>query len=149
VPCEPRAVTICHEGAEPGNISGSGLEVGAAKRAMIRQQPPGDAEIPAAVQASSGHSANPKSSARKGETPRQPCIRLRTLTLAANIAGHLSAWCRLLGLYDCDDLKGAEPDTLRPTGYGRCPPGWSATPGNAFSSSAGPGPGGKAFLACW
>ncbi len=34
--------------------------------------------------------------------------------LAANIAADLSAWCRLLGLYDCDDLKTAEPDTLRP-----------------------------------
>ena len=33
--------------------------------------------------------------------------------LAANIAADLSAWCRLLGLYDCDDLKDAEPDTLR------------------------------------
>src|SRR5712691_4629270 len=33
--------------------------------------------------------------------------------LAASIAADLSAWCRLLGLYDCDDLKGAEPDTLR------------------------------------
>jgi len=34
--------------------------------------------------------------------------------LAANIAADLSAWCRLLGLYDCDDLEDAEPDTLRP-----------------------------------
>jgi hypothetical protein len=33
--------------------------------------------------------------------------------VAANIAADLSAWCRLLGLYDCDDLKDAEPDTLR------------------------------------
>jgi hypothetical protein len=33
--------------------------------------------------------------------------------LAANIAADLSAWCRLPGLYDCDDLKAAEPDTLR------------------------------------
>jgi hypothetical protein len=33
--------------------------------------------------------------------------------LAANIATDLAAWCRLLGLYDCDDLKDAEPDTLR------------------------------------
>jgi hypothetical protein len=33
--------------------------------------------------------------------------------LAANIAADLSAWCRLLGLYDCDDLKDAEPGTLR------------------------------------
>ena len=33
--------------------------------------------------------------------------------LAANIAADLSAWCRLLGLYDQADLKDAEPDTLR------------------------------------
>ena len=33
--------------------------------------------------------------------------------LAANIAADLAAWCRLAGLYDCDDLKDAEPDTLR------------------------------------
>jgi hypothetical protein len=33
--------------------------------------------------------------------------------LAANIAADLSAWCRLLGLYDRDELKDAEPDTLR------------------------------------
>src|SRR6266566_2078185 len=32
---------------------------------------------------------------------------------AANIAADLSAWCRLLGLYDQEDLKDAEPDTLR------------------------------------
>jgi len=25
----------------------------------------------------------------------------------------MAAWCRLLGLYDQDDLKDAEPDTLR------------------------------------
>ncbi len=33
--------------------------------------------------------------------------------LAANIAADLAAWCRLLGLYDCEDLKDAEPGTLR------------------------------------
>jgi hypothetical protein len=33
--------------------------------------------------------------------------------LAAGIAADLSAWCRLLGLYDQKDLKDAEPDTLR------------------------------------
>jgi len=33
--------------------------------------------------------------------------------LAANLAADLAAWIRLLGLYDCDDLKDAEPDTLR------------------------------------
>jgi hypothetical protein len=33
--------------------------------------------------------------------------------LAANIAAGLHAWCKLLGLYDREDLKDAEPDTLR------------------------------------
>ena len=34
--------------------------------------------------------------------------------LAASLTAGLAAWCRLLGLYDCDDLKDAEPGTLRP-----------------------------------
>jgi hypothetical protein len=33
--------------------------------------------------------------------------------LAAGLAADLAAWCRLLGLYDQEDLKDAEPDTLR------------------------------------
>ena len=33
--------------------------------------------------------------------------------LAANLAADLAARCRLPGLYDCDDLKDAEPGTLR------------------------------------
>ena len=33
--------------------------------------------------------------------------------LAASLAADLAAWCRLLGLHDCRDLKDAEPDTLR------------------------------------
>jgi hypothetical protein len=33
--------------------------------------------------------------------------------LAANIAADLAAWTRLLGLYDDQDLKDADPDTLR------------------------------------
>jgi hypothetical protein len=33
--------------------------------------------------------------------------------LAANIAADLTAWARLLGLHDQEDLKDAEPDTLR------------------------------------
>jgi hypothetical protein len=33
--------------------------------------------------------------------------------LAANIAADLTAWSRLLGLYDCGGLEDAEPDTLR------------------------------------
>src|SRR5207245_11783231 len=32
---------------------------------------------------------------------------------AANLAAALAAGCRLLGLYDFDDLKDAEPGTLR------------------------------------
>ncbi len=34
--------------------------------------------------------------------------------LAAGLAADLAAWCRLPGLYDQDDLKDAEPGTLRP-----------------------------------
>jgi hypothetical protein len=34
-------------------------------------------------------------------------------TVTANIAADLQAWCRLLGLHDIEDLKEAEPDTLR------------------------------------
>jgi hypothetical protein len=33
--------------------------------------------------------------------------------LAASIAADLDAWCRLLGLYDREDLEDAEPGTLR------------------------------------
>ena len=33
--------------------------------------------------------------------------------LAANIAADLTAWARLLGFYDQEDLSDAEPDTLR------------------------------------
>ena len=58
--------------------------------------------------------------------------------LASNIAADLAAWSRLLGLHDCDGLKDAEPDTLRP---GISPPAWSGTPGSAFSRSARTGHG--------
>ena len=34
-------------------------------------------------------------------------------TSSSNTCCRCPAWCRLLGLYDCDDLKDAEPDTLR------------------------------------
>ena len=33
--------------------------------------------------------------------------------LRQHIAADLDAWCRLLGLYDREDLKDAEPGTLR------------------------------------
>ena len=45
---------------------------------------------------------------------KQPALRLAGVyAMAANIAADLAASCWLLGLYDCDDLKDAEPDTLR------------------------------------
>jgi hypothetical protein len=55
------------------------------------------------------------------ELRKRPEVQLTSKTwlvncgwvLAANIAADLAAWCRLLGLYDCEDLKDAEPDTLR------------------------------------
>ena len=44
-------------------------------------------------------------------------MRLRNLPSKVNcgwvLAADLAAWCRLLGLYDCEDVKDAEPDTLR------------------------------------
>ncbi len=43
--------------------------------------------------------------------------------LAANIAADLAAWIRLLGLYDCEDLAGAEAGTLRPAAEPARPPG--------------------------
>ena len=45
--------------------------------------------------------------------PSKTWIVNRGWVLAANVAADLSAWCRLLGLYDQEDLKDAEPDTLR------------------------------------
>ena len=56
---------------------------------------------------------------REVDGPAQFCHMLKTWlvncgwVLAANIAADLAAWCRRLGLYDCEDLKDAEPDTLR------------------------------------
>ena len=38
---------------------------------------------------------------------------LPSKTWLVNCGWVLAAWCRLLGLYDCDDLKDAEPDALR------------------------------------
>jgi hypothetical protein len=34
--------------------------------------------------------------------------------IAANIAADLAAWTRLLGCHDDQDLREADPDTLRP-----------------------------------
>ena len=45
--------------------------------------------------------------------PSKTWLVNRGWVLAANIAADLHAWCRLLGLHDQDDLKDAEPDTLR------------------------------------
>jgi hypothetical protein len=52
----------------------------------------------------------------QGDGPAQPAktwIVNCGWVLAANIAAGLSAWCRLLGLHDQEDLNDAEPDTLR------------------------------------
>jgi len=38
----------------------------------------------------------------------------RGWVIAASIAADLTAWTRLLGLYDRDDLREAAPDMLRP-----------------------------------
>lgn len=45
--------------------------------------------------------------------PSQSWTINRGWVLAANIACDITAWTRLLGLHDCDDLAHAEPETLR------------------------------------
>jgi Transposase DDE domain group 1 len=45
--------------------------------------------------------------------PSQSWTVNRGWVLAANLAGDVEAWTRLLGLYDMDSLAEAEPDTLR------------------------------------
>src|SRR5882724_8988611 len=45
--------------------------------------------------------------------PSKTCVVNCGWVLAAGLAADLAAWCRLLGLYDQDDLKDAEPGTLR------------------------------------
>jgi hypothetical protein len=54
----------------------------------------------------------------------------RGSVIAANIAAHLTAWTRLLGLCDDPDLREADPERSA-TGSGTSPPGWPATPANA------------------
>jgi hypothetical protein len=50
--------------------------------------------------------------------------------IAANIAADLAAWTRLLGHCDDEELRDADPDTLRSTGSGTSPPAWPSTPGS-------------------
>ena len=53
--------------------------------------------------------------------------------LAANIVADLSAWCRMPGLYDHDDFKNAERDTLQQTlapARPACAPRLQARPGD-------------------
>lgn len=45
--------------------------------------------------------------------PSQSWTVNRGWALAANIAADITAWTRLLGLHDHDDLAHAEPETLR------------------------------------
>ena len=60
--------------------------------------------------------------------------------LAANIAADLAAWNRLLGFHDCQDLKEAEPDTLRYRVW-HLPARLVTTPAGASSRSARTGHG--------
>ena len=93
-------------------------------RARTSPPPAGSAACPAATTPSSSTCCTASTpSSRTGCAPRNrwacgTCHRRPGMVncgwvLAANIAADLAAWCRLLGLYDCDDLKDAEPDTLR------------------------------------
>ncbi len=68
--------------------------------------------------------------------------------LAANIAADLSAWCRLLGLYDCEDLKDAEPDTLRYRLW-HLPARLARNAGQRVLKISRTWPWKEAFLACW
>jgi hypothetical protein len=67
---------------------------------------------------------------------------------AANIAADLAAWCRLLGLYDQQDLKDAEPGTLRPAAEPARP---ARPPRPAARAEDQPhlATWKDAFLACW
>ena len=48
-----------------------------------------------------------------GTSPPRPGRSTRGWVIAANIAADLTAWTRLLGLCDHQDLRDADPDTLR------------------------------------
>ena len=64
------------------------------------------------------------------EVPERARRRMFAAQYKPAPAACLTTWCRLLGLYDCDDLKNAEPGTLcyrLPS----LPPGSSATPAPA------------------
>ena len=67
------------DGGPSGRARGDPAAVGRGCRDPCRRAYECEPNRPV-VQASSGHSANPRSSARKGETSRQSCRRLRTLT---------------------------------------------------------------------
>jgi hypothetical protein len=60
--------------------------------------------------------------------------------ITANIAADLTSWTRLLGFCDSEDLREAEPDTLRYRVW-HLPPGSRTTPGSGSSSSARTGHG--------
>lgn len=49
------------------------------------------------------------------DLPAEPAVEdlAGELRLATSLAADLAAWCRLLGLYDCDGLMDAEPGKLR------------------------------------
>jgi hypothetical protein len=68
--------------------------------------------------------------------------------LAANIAADLTAWARLLGLHDRDDLRDAEPDTLRYRIW-HIPARLAIHARQRFLKISPDWPWTEAFLACW
>jgi hypothetical protein len=89
--------------------------------------------------------------AQQGPRPAQPALQ--------DLAGELrlgagrqhrrrpGRWCQLPGLYDQDDLKDAEPQTLRPVS-GTSRPAWSPTRCRVLKISR-TWPWKEAFLTCW
>jgi hypothetical protein len=68
--------------------------------------------------------------------------------LAANIAADLTAWARLLGLHDQDELKDAEPDTLRYRIW-HIPARLARHARRRVLKISPDWPWARAFLACW
>ena len=82
---------------------------------------------------------------KKGTSP----LLDRGLVLAANIAADLAAWTRLLGHHDEEELRDANPDTLRPvTGSGTCRETHRPRPPADLAISPD-WPWAEAFLTCW
>jgi hypothetical protein len=73
-------------------------------------QPPRPVHRRAGPPARRGRGRRPR---RQIHGPAEPSIETLVVNCGWVLAANLAAWCRLLGLYDQEDLKDAEPDTLR------------------------------------